>query len=61
MYKNLNLLKKILINLQLIKKYMLKITKVKSGKKGPDTIENGSNKKNKPKKYFFNIFIFNYF
>ena len=40
---------------------MLKITKVKSGKKGPDTIENGSNKKNKPKKYFLNILIFNYF
>ena len=40
---------------------MLKITKVKSGKKGPDTIEKGSNKKNKPKKYFLNILIFNYF
>ena len=52
MYKNLYLSKKILINLQFIKKYIPKITKVKSGKKGPDTIEKGSNKKSKPKKYF---------
>ncbi len=51
-YKNLYLLKKIIINLQFIIKYKLKITKVKSGKKGPDTIEKGSNTKNDPKKYF---------